>query len=99
MYQALTSGGSWVGCTNSSNTLDLRATMGVWVTVQCTSQTTAYVEGEASDGTPREVRVYQIDAVACNGSTTCPDNAQSTSPTYVERKRQAIVTDKLTTDQ
>jgi MSHA biogenesis protein MshP len=96
MFQALTTGGSWVGCTNSSQTLDLRATMGVWVTVKCNAQATPYLEGQDATGTPREVRVYQIEAVACNGATSCPDDGMSASPIYVERKRQATVTDKLT---
>jgi MSHA biogenesis protein MshP len=97
IYQALVTGGSFNGCSNSSQTLDLRSTMGVWVTVTCNS--TSYVEGAAADGSPRQVRTYVIDAYACNGTATCPDNTKSSSPLYVERRRQAIVTDKLTTDQ
>lgn len=97
MYQALVTGGSFNGCTNSSQTLDLRSTMGVWVTVTCNSS--AYVEGAAADGSTRQLRTYVIDATACNGVASCPDNAQASSPLYVERRRQAIVTDKVTTDQ
>lgn len=96
-YQALVSGGSWNACGNSTQTLDLRSTMGVWVTLTCNS--TVYVEGATADGSARQVRVYVIDAYACNGSATCPDNAKSSSPLYVERHRQAIATDKVASDQ
>lgn len=99
MYQALVTGGSFNACSNSSQTLDLRSTMGVWVTVTCNS--TSYVEGAevdplgtAAEGKARQVRTYVIDAVACNGTATCPDNTKSSSLLYVERRRQAIVTDK-----
>lgn len=98
LFQVLTTGGSWVGCTNSTQTLDMRATTGMLVTVTCKAQATPYVEGAAEDGSARQVRVYQIEAVACNGANTCPDDGMSTSPAYVERKRQATVTDRLTTD-
>ncbi len=99
LYQALTTGNSSTGCTNSNQTLDLSASLGMRVTVTCTAQSTSpYVEGADSNGNARQVGVYQIEAVACNGPTTCPDNAMSASPAYVERKRQATVTDKLTSE-
>lgn len=98
MYQALNASGSWQGCTNSSQTLDLRTSLGVWVTVTCTANGTPYVEGATTTGGDRQVRVYQIDAVACNGATGCPDNSRSALQTYVERRRQAIVTDRLTSE-
>lgn len=91
MYQALR--GSWTACAGSSQTLDLRSTMGVRVTVTCTSD--QYNEGEQSDGSPQTVRLYTVTAVACNGSTaSCPDNASVTRPSYVERMRIVKVSDR-----
>ena len=90
MYQALR--GSWTTCAGATQTLDLRSSMGVRVTVSCTSD--VYNEGEttAGAGTPLTVRLYTITAVACNGAAaTCPDNASVTRPNYVERMRVAKV--------
>lgn len=90
MYQALK--GSWTTCAGATQTLDLRSSMGVRVTVSCTSD--LYNEGEttAGTGTPVTVRLYTITAVACNGAAaTCPDNASVTRPNYVERMRVAKV--------
>ena len=90
MYQALR--GSWTTCAGATQTLDLRSSMGVRVTVSCTSD--VYNEGEttAGTGTPLTVRLYTITAVACNGAAaTCPDNASVTRPNYVERMRVAKV--------
>lgn len=90
MYQALK--GSWTTCAGATQTLDLRSSMGVRVTVSCTSD--VYNEGEttAGTGTPLTVRLYTITAVACNGAAaTCPDNASVTRPNYVERMRVAKV--------
>lgn len=91
LFQALR--GSWVGCTSNSQTLDLQASMGYLVTVSCSSRSPAFVEGGDATGAARSVRVYTIDAVACNGSTSCPDNTRATTLTYVERRRQTKVTD------
>mgnify|MGYP000547084046 CR=1 FL=1 len=91
MYQALK--GSWMGsnCTGSQ-TLDLTSSMGFKVTVTCSTQSTAYNEGQDSGGTNLTTRLYVIDAVACNGAAaSCPDNANSAGMNYVERKRQAIL--------
>lgn len=97
LFQALR--GTWVGCTSSSQTLDLTATMGFRVTVTCASNATAFVEGAQSDGsTARSVRVYKIDAVACNSTGTCPDNTAALTQTYVERHRQVMATDISTDD-
>lgn len=87
LYQAFK--GNWTTCASAgtSATLDLQADMGVRVTVTCSS--TTYTEGNSSEGTPRTVRVYQIDAVACNGVSTCPDNSRVGQAGYVERKRSA----------
>ena len=93
MYQAIASAGTWHGCTSTTQTLDLRASMGFWVTVTCTSRSPAFVEGQQASGAARNVRLYVIDAVACNGTAACPDNTAATSTGYVERKRQAMVTD------
>ena len=90
MFQALR--GSWTTCAGATQTLDLRSSMGVRVTVSCTSD--VYNEGEttAGTGTPLTVRLYTITAVACNGAAaTCPDNASVTRPNYVERMRVAKV--------
>lgn len=93
MYQALR--GSWTSCAGASQTLDLRSTMGVRVTVACTSE--VYNEGELADGlgNPQTVRLYSITATACNGAAaTCPDNASVTRPSYVERVRMSMVSDR-----
>jgi len=99
LYQALK--GSWTTCASASQTIDLRASMGVIVTVTCNSAT--FVEGEvqngiAADGTPqngsRTLRTFLIDAVACNGATSCPDNGMASSVAYVERRRQVQATDQ-----
>lgn len=93
MYQALR--GSWTACAGNSQTLDLRSTMGVRVTVTCTSN--QYNEGELSDdsGNPQTVRLFNITAVACNGAAaSCPDNASVTRPSYVERMRIVKVSDR-----
>lgn len=90
MHKALK--GDWSTCSGLTQTLDLRSSMGVRVTVSCNSD--QYNEGELNDGsgTARTVRLYTITAVACNGSAaTCPDNASVTRPSYVERVRVAKV--------
>ena len=94
MYQALK--GSWTACSTASQTLDLQATdgSGLRVTVSCDSRT--YNEGETSPGVPRVVRLYTVDAVACNSgsaATACPDATAATGPGYVERRRQVHLTD------
>ncbi len=103
LYQAINASGSWNNCTNSTQTLDLTATMGFRVTVTCTSNATAFVEGVEdpnNDGvvTARSVRVYKIDSVACTGSGNCPDNVAALTSTYVERHRQVMATN-ISTDE
>jgi MSHA biogenesis protein MshP len=83
LYQAFK--GSWTTCSGASQTLDLGTDLGFRVTVSCDSR--SFNEGETAPGTARTVRLYTIDAVACN-STTCPDNTRATTPGYVERRRQ-----------
>lgn len=81
--------GSWTTCSGASQTLDLRADMGMVVTVNCTS--TTYNEGETSPGVPKPLRVYTIDATGCN-SSTCPDNVRAVQGRYVERRLQVQAT-------
>jgi MSHA biogenesis protein MshP len=88
LYQAIKS--SWTTCSNASQTLDLRADFGVWVTVSCNS--TTYSEGEVSEGVPQTVRLYTLESVACNGVSACPDNTRVGSPGYVEKKRTVQLT-------
>ncbi len=95
LYQALK--GSWTTCASASQTIDMRASMGVVVTVTCNSAT--FVEGENGTGDPptftnRTLRTYLIDAVACNSTTSCPDNALASGVAYVERRRQVQATDQ-----
>lgn len=92
MYQAIK--GTWAGaaCSGSTQTLDLTSSSGFKVTVTCTSQAVPYNEGQDSGGTDIQLRIYNIDAVACNGSAaSCPDNASSAGINYVERRRQSMV--------
>jgi MSHA biogenesis protein MshP len=62
------------------------------VTVKCTSSApTDFNDGETVPGTARVLRVFRIEATACNGSVgTCPDNAASAGAGYVERQRIAV---------
>ena len=85
LYQALHAGGPWNGnCSGLSQTLDLTADFGLHVTVSCNA--IVYNESMQANGTTvRTVRVFTLDAVACN-STSCPDNARALQPGYVERR-------------
>lgn len=88
LYQAFK--GSWTGCSNTSQTLDLAADgAGLRVTVGCDSR--LYNEGETALGAAATVRVFTLDVVACSSgsaSTACPDAAAATSGHYVERRLQ-----------
>lgn len=88
LYQAFK--GSWTNCSNASQTLDLRTDLGMQVSVSCDSR--VYNEGESAPGVPQTVRVYTIDALACN-STACPDAAAAVRAGYVERRRQVQAVD------
>lgn len=91
--------GSGVGTPNtlepvggSNNLADFRAQTGFTVSVRCTYR--SYIEGEQvdADGVAQAVekRIYQVKAVACNGSAAaCPDAASVTGVDYVERGRTA----------
>jgi MSHA biogenesis protein MshP len=91
LFEALSStasANSFQKCANVSQTLDLSATTGFWVTVNCQSWT--YKEGESAVGTFAPVTVYVIQATACNSNsvTGCPDAAAATTSGYIERVRQ-----------
>jgi MSHA biogenesis protein MshP len=90
LYQAFL--GSWSTCNNASQTLDLRADTGMIVTVSCRS--TTYSEGQNEAGVNQTIRIFNISAVACNGSGACPDNSRVGSSTYVERERLVQATDR-----
>lgn len=84
LYQALK--GGWTSCSNTSQVVDLKASTGFMATVTCNSK--EYKEGESAVGVPKTVRLFRIEATACNSATTCPDSAMASSPVYVERKLQ-----------
>lgn len=64
---------------------------GFKVTVVCTLSPFDYKDGETVPGTPNVLRVFQVDAWACNGSAaTCPDNTAVAGAGYVERQRTAV---------
>lgn len=84
--------GDWNACAGVTESLDLTADSGFWVTTTCDSWT--YNEGESVPGTARRVRVYRIHAVACPRAP-CPatDAATVAAPAYVERTRTVIAAD------
>lgn len=88
LYQAFK--GSWTACSGASQALDLGTDGGMRVTVTCDSR--SYNEGETSPGVPKVLRVYTLDAVACN-SSSCPDAAAAVRGGYVERRRQVQAVD------
>jgi MSHA biogenesis protein MshP len=92
LFQALR--GTWTACTSATQTLDLRSQTGMWVTITCTGN--SYVEGADSGSNARVVRITNIEAVACNGTATCPDNASAANLGYVERRQRTSVSDVST---
>lgn len=96
LYQALR--GSWTSCNGATQTLTgMKADLGVIVTVTCNHD--SYVEGQTGSGDPpvftdRTVKVYRIDAVACNAPTVCPDATKVSSVGYIERRRQVQASDQ-----
>lgn len=85
LYQAFK--GGWTACSGASQTLDLSADgSGLRVTVSCDSR--SYNEGLTAAGAVRTVRLFTIDAVACNSGGSCPDAAAAVRGGYVERRRQ-----------
>ncbi|GAB4125098.1 MAG: hypothetical protein Fur0014_22820 [Rubrivivax sp.] len=89
LYQAFK--GSWTTCAGTSQTLDLSADLGMRVTVSCSSA--VFNEGESAPDIPQTVRVYTLDSVACNGSSSCPDASLVATAGYVERRMQIQVSD------
>ena len=86
LYQALKNG----SCTTPAPTLDLSADTGFHVTVTCESWT--YNEGETIPGTPKQVTVYRITAVACPAAA-CPVITPTVAGVgYVERTRVVLAT-------
>lgn len=83
--------GEWTACRDARRTLELGAESGMRVTVRCDSA--QYHEGRTADGSARAVRVYTLGAVACNSSSSCPDNQRATAAGYVERHWQVSVSD------
>ncbi|KAB2919317.1 MAG: MSHA biogenesis protein MshP [Dechloromonas sp.] len=81
--------GAWCDGAAPSQLLDLGAATGFRVRVSCSSR--QFNEGESAPGTAATVRVYTIDAIACNAAD-CPDNAMAVTQGYVERRRQVIAT-------
>lgn len=90
LFQALK--GSWTTCSNASQTLDLTADSGMRVTVSCSS--VVYNEGKDSSGADRAVRLFTIDAVACNSATSCPDATAAVRSGYAEARRQVQATNQ-----
>jgi MSHA biogenesis protein MshP len=84
LFQALK--GSWTTCSGASQTLDLSADGGMRVTVSCSS--TVYNEGKDSLGADQTLRMFTIDAVACNSATSCPDATAAVRSGYAEARRQ-----------
>lgn len=84
--------GGWQGCAGGqSQTLDLRADGGNWVTVGCGAAAT-YKEGQLANGSARQVRVITLTAVACNAASgPCPNDGAAAGPHYVERMREVVV--------
>lgn len=71
--------------------------MGNGFSVQVTCRSSKYYEGESAPGVPIEKIIYEIDAVACNSTSACPDAAKVALPDYVERRR--VVTACARTDK
>ena len=96
LYQALR--GSWTSCNGATQTLTgMKADLGMIVTVTCNHD--SYVEGQTGSGDPpvfsdRTIKVYRIDAVACNAAAACPDATRVGSVGYIERRRQVQASDQ-----
>lgn len=96
LYQALR--GSWTSCNGATQTLTaMKPDLGMIVTVTCNHD--SHVEGQTGAGDPpvftdRTIKVYRIDAVACNAAATCPDATLVGSVGYIERRRQVQASDQ-----
>jgi MSHA biogenesis protein MshP len=85
MYKALKGTWATTGCSGSSQTLDLSASMGFRVTVACAARPAFSEAGTA-------IWLYTVTATACNSTAACPDNTAAVTLNYVERSRQAMAT-------
>jgi MSHA biogenesis protein MshP len=90
LYQALK--GTWTSCSSATQTLDLTADGGMRATVTCNSAT--FTEGQDAAGADLQVRLYTIDAVACNSATSCPDATAAVRSGYAESRRQVQATNQ-----
>lgn len=94
LFQAL-QGGTWSGAAcdaaTLTQTLDLTAETGFFVTVSCRSW--SYSEGEDAPGAPHTVRVYRITAVACPAAVCPVTDATVAGVGYIERTRVVVATD------
>jgi type II secretory pathway pseudopilin PulG len=79
LYQALRLG----NCGNA--VLNLTADNGFLVNVSCTQNT--YEVGQDATGQPIRNTIFQIDALACNSGTACPDPNIVNTAEYTERRR------------
>lgn len=80
------------GCAATQNLTDFQKDTGFVVTVSC-KPPRSYNEGQnPSDGSAVVKNIYQVEAVACNGSAgSCPDDNSSAQVDYTERRRVATV--------
>jgi MSHA biogenesis protein MshP len=69
------------------NCANILVNMGNGFSVQVNCAETHYFEGESAPGVPIEKIIYEVSAVACNSTTSCPDPAMVPTPDYVERRR------------
>ena len=93
LYKALNSttpADTWKTCSNLTQTIDLTADTGFYVTVTCNSW--AFNEGESTPGVARVVRVFRITAVACPAATCPAIDASAAGLGYIERTRTTLAT-------
>ena len=79
--------------TVSPTTLDLSDDTGFHVTVTCASEDRN--EGENSPGETRQVRIFQVIAVACPAATCPVTSAAVAGVGYIERTREVLATTVL----
>ena len=79
------------GCAAKEDLNDFQKDSGFLVTVRC--KPTSYNEGQDPvSGDVVVKNLYQVEAVACNGSAgSCPDDNSSAQVDYTERRRVATV--------
>jgi MSHA biogenesis protein MshP len=80
------------GCAANTDLTDFQKDTGFTVSVHCTYK--RYNEGQdPANGNPVVKNLYQVEAVACNGSSgSCPaDDTGSAQVDYTERRRVATV--------